>query len=87
MFNLFEDNAHRTSYKRYFFPTIEIKYYDVMIDGQNFFDQPVKTGLILYVSIQKTATDQGDDYKTGCLLNYTYFKDFYKMIAIDLSQQ
>ena len=58
-----------------------------MIDGQNFFDQPVKTDLILYVSIQKTATDQGDDYKTGCLLNYTYFKDFYKMIAIDLSQQ
>ena len=87
MFKLFEDNAHRTSYKRYFFPTIEIKYYDVMIDGQNFFDQPVKTDLILYVSIQKTATDQGDDYKTGCLLNYTYFKDFYKMIAIDLSQQ
>ena len=58
-----------------------------MIDEQNFFDQPVKTDLRLYVSIQKTATDKGDNYKTGCLLNYTYFKEFYKMIAIDLSQQ
>ena len=35
----------------------------------------------------KTATCQGDDYTTGCLLDYTYFKDYYKMIVVDLSKQ
>ena len=45
-----------------------------MIDKQNFFDQPVKNNLITSDSIQKIATGQGDDYTTGCLLDYNYFK-------------
>ena len=57
-----------------------------MIDGQNFFDQPVKHKLMTYDSIRKIATGQGDDYITGCLLDYNYFKNYYKMIAIDLSK-
>ena len=40
-----------------------------------------------YENIRKITTDQGDDYATGCLLDYTYFKKYYKMIAIDLSKQ
>ena len=40
-----------------------------------------------YENIRKIAIGQGDDYKTGCLLNYSYFKNHYKMIAIDLSKQ
>ena len=58
-----------------------------MIDGQNFFYQSVRNNLITYDSIRKTATGQGDDYTTGCLLDYDYFKNYYKMIAIDLSKQ
>ena len=58
-----------------------------MIDGQNFFDQPVRNDLMTYDSIQKIATGQADDYTTGFLLNYNYFKDYHKMIAIDLSKQ
>ena len=58
-----------------------------MIDGQNFFYQSVRNNLITYDSIRKTATGQGDDYATGCLLDYDYFKNYYKMIAIDLSKQ
>ena len=58
-----------------------------MIDGQNFFDQPVKNDLRTYDNIQKTAIGQGDDYTAGCLLDYNYFKNYYKMIAIDLSKQ
>ena len=54
------------------------------IDGKNFFDQPVKND---NKNIRKIATGQGDDYTTGCLLDYTYFKKYYKMIAIDLSKQ
>ena len=44
-----------------------------MIDGRFFFDQPVQNDLRTYVPIQKIATDQGDDYTTGCLLDYPYF--------------
>ena len=58
-----------------------------MIDGQNYFDQPVRNNLITHDSIQKISTGQGDDYTTGCLLDYNYFKNYYKMIAIDLSKQ
>ena len=58
-----------------------------MIDGQNVFDQPIRNNLITYDNIQKIATARGDDYTTGCLLDYNYFKNYYKMIAIDLSKQ
>ena len=58
-----------------------------MIDGKNFFDQPVKNDKVTYENIRKIATGQGDDYTTGCLLDYPYFKENYKMIAIDLSKQ
>ena len=58
-----------------------------MIDGQNFFDEPVKNNLKTYDNIQKIATSQGDDYTTGSLLDYPYFKEYYNMIPIDLSKQ
>ena len=58
-----------------------------MIDGQNFFDQPIRSNLITYDNIRKIATGQGDDYTTGCLLDYNYFKNYYRKIAIDLSKQ
>ena len=51
------------------------------------FDQPIKNNLITYDKIRKIATGQGDDYTTGCLLDYNYFSNYYKMIAIDLSKQ
>ena len=57
-----------------------------MINGENFFDQPVKNNKVTYEN-RKIAIDQGDDYTTGCLLDYPYFTDTYKMIAIDLSKQ
>ena len=58
-----------------------------MIHGQYFFDQPVNYNLLTYDNIRKIATGQGDDYTNGCLLDYIYFKTYYKMIAIDLSKQ
>ena len=58
-----------------------------MIDGKNFFDQPINSDLKTYENIRRIATGQGDDYTTGCLLDYSYFKENYKMIAIDLSKQ
>ena len=58
-----------------------------MIDGKDFFDQPINSMTKTYENIRKIATGQGDDYTTGCLLDYSYFKENYKLIAIDLSKQ
>ena len=82
-----ENDAQRTSSKRYYLLNVEIKDYNVMIDGKNFFDQLVKTNNVTYKNIRKIATGQGDDYTTGCLLDYIYFKNYCKMIAVDLSKQ
>ena len=54
-----------------------------MIKGENFFNQTIKKNKVTYENIRKIATGQGDDYKTCCLLDYPYFKDSYKMIAVD----
>ena len=58
-----------------------------MSDGRNFFDQPVDNDIKTYESIWKITTGQGDDYTIGCLLEYSYFKKHYKMIATDLSKE
>ena len=83
----FDNTDGRTSHTRYYLPLVEIKNNDVVIDERNFFDQPVENNLITYDNIRKIATSQGDDYTTGCLLDYNYFNNYYKMLAIDLSKQ
>ena len=83
----FENDDDRTSDDEYYLPTVEIKDYNIVINGENFFDQPIKNNKITYDNIRKIATGQGDDYTTGCLLDYQYFKDTYKRIAVDLSKQ
>ena len=57
-----------------------------MIYGNNLFDRPIKNDLRTYDIIRKTKTGQGDDYTTGCLLDYPYLKERYKLISIDLSK-
>ena len=58
-----------------------------MVYGKNFFGQQINTKFKTYENIRKIATDEADDYTTGCLLDYSYLKENYKMIAIDLSKQ
>ena len=57
-----------------------------MIDGNNVFDQPVKNDKVTYENIRKITIGQGDDCTTPCLLDYTYFKKYCKMIKADLSK-
>ena len=83
----FENEDDRATHSLYYLPKVEIKDYNVLIDGRNFFDQPINNINKTYENIRKIATGKGDDYTTGCLLDYPYFKDYYKMIAIDLSKQ
>ena len=83
----FENENGRTSHSTYYLRKVEIKDYNVMIDGRNFFDQPINGMNKTYENIRKIATGKGDDYTTVCLLNYPFFKENFKMIAIDLSRQ
>ena len=83
----FEGDTQRTSHTGYYLPNVEIKDYNITINGENFFDQPIKNNKVIYENIRKIATGQGDDYTTGCLLDYSYFMDTYKTIAVDLSKQ
>ena len=64
-----------------------MKDYNVMIDGRNFFDQPTKNDLKTSDNIRKISTGRGDDFMVGCLLDYPYFKKYYKLIAVDLTKQ
>ena len=80
--NLVASRVIRDGYRKYFVPRVDIASYNVLIDGRNFFDQPINDSIRKYDEIRK-----GDNYATGCLLHYDYFKKNYQLIAVDLSKQ
>ena len=82
-----ENDTQGTINKRYHLPSVEIEGYNFLIDGKNYFDQTIKNNKVIYENIRTNATGKRDDYTNGCLLDYPYFKENYKMIAIDLSKQ
>ena len=82
--------VERNSHTKYFLPrviTTSKSNYNLLIDGRKFYDQPINDLIKQYNKIRNTATGQGDDYTTGCLLDYQYFKDHYNLITVDLSKQ
>ena len=83
----FENEDDRTGHIAYYLPKTKIKGRNVKIGGRNIFDQRINNDIKTYGNIRKNATGQGDNYTTGCLLDYHYFKEYYKMIAIDLRKQ
>ena len=80
--NLVANRVIRDSYRKYFVPS-----YNVLIDGRNFYDQPINDSIRKYDEIRKIATGKTDNYATECLLDYDYFKKNYQLIAVDLSKQ
>ena len=82
----FENEDDRTSYYKYYLPNVEIKNYNVLIDGNAFFELPIKNIEETYEKIIQ-ITDHSGYYTRGNLLDYEYFKEHYKLIAIDLSKQ
>ena len=81
------DQVSVDSYKKYFLPKVKVLNYNIEIDGRNFYDQPINDSIKQYDEIRKISTGQGDDYTTGCLLDYSYFRKNYRLIAADLSKQ
>ena len=81
------DNAgdNRDSFSDYYVPNVEIKDFNVLINGKSFFDLPVKIEEEAYKKIMDMSNN--NDYTTGNLLDFAYFKENCKLIAIDLSKQ
>ena len=68
-------------HRKYFLPRFELKSYNIEID------QPINDLIKQYEEVRKILTEQGDDYTTGCLLDFAFLKNNYKLIAADLSKQ
>ena len=81
------DNAgdNRDSFSDCYVPNVEIKDFNVLINGKSFFDLPVKIEEEAYKKIMDMSNN--NDYTTGNLLDFAYFKENCKLIAIDLSKQ
>ena len=78
----FENEDDRRSFSKYYVPNVQIKYFNVLINGKSFFDIPIKNDVETYEQIIEI-----NDYKTGNLLDYEYFSKHYKLTAIDLNKQ
>ena len=76
---------YRDSFSHYYVPNVKIKDFNVLIDGKSFFDLPIKSEEEAYENI--TELSKNNDYTTGNLLDFAYFKENYRLIAIDLSKQ
>ena len=75
----------KDSHRKYFLPRVNMTKCNVLIDGRNFYDQPINDQIKKYDEIRKVTAGQGDDYTTGCLLDYKYFKDHYQLIEVVLA--
>ena len=77
----------RNGHQKYYLPRIGLKKYNVIIDGRNFYDNPIESNSEKYRELKKVMIGKGEDYATGSLLDYNYFTKHYKLVAVDLSKQ
>ena len=77
----------RNSRQKYYLPRADLKKYNVIIDGRNFYDNPIESDNEKYRELKKVMIGKGEDYTTGSLLDYNYFSKYYKLVAVDLSKQ
>ena len=75
------------SFKKYFLPRVKIENYNIEIDERNFSHQPINDSIKQYDEVRKISTGQGDDYTTGCFLDFAYFEKNCRLITADLSKQ
>ena len=81
------NNPDRNNRRKYYLPRSNLNKYNVIIDGRNFYDNPIESDIEKYRELKKVIIGKGEDYTTGSLLDYNYFKKHYKLIAVDLSKQ
>ena len=69
--------------RRYYLTKDRIKNYNVIVNGKNFYDQPIDSDIKRYKEIRKLTIVKVEDYTTWCLLDYEYTKDHYRSIEVD----
>ena len=86
-YNRVDGQPTRNGQQKYYLPKIDLNKYNVIIDGRNFYDNPIESDIEKYRELKKVIIGKGEDYNTGSLLDYNYFKKHYKLVAVDLSKQ
>ena len=77
----------RNRKRKYYLPRIDLEKYNVIIDGRNFYDNPIESDIGKYRELKKVMTGKGEHYTTGYLLDFNYFDKHFKLVAVDLSKQ
>ena len=77
----------RNGQLKYYLPRIDLNKYNVIIDGRNFYDNPIENDAEKYRELKKVMIGKGEDYTTGSLQDYSCFTKYYKLVAVDLSKQ
>ena len=86
-YNRVDARPTRNGQRKYYLPRISLNKYNVIIDGRNFYDNPIESDIEKYRELKKVMIGKGEDYTTGSLLDYNYFDKHYKLVAVDLSKQ
>ena len=86
-YNRVNGQPTRNGQQKYYLPRIDLEKYDVIIDGRNFYDNPIESDIEKYRELKKVMIGKGEDYTTGSLLDFNYFDKHYKLVAVDLSKQ
>ena len=86
-FNRANGQPTRNGQQKYYLPRIDLEKYNVIIDGRNFYDNPIESDIEKYTELKKVMIGKGEDYTTGSLLDFNYFDKHYKLVAVDLSKQ
>ena len=77
----------RNGRTKYYLPRIDLKKYNFIIDGRNFYDNPVENDVEKYRELNRVMIGKGEDYTKGSLLDFDYFKKHYRLVAVHLSKQ
>ena len=77
----------RNGQRKYYLPRIDLEKYNVIIDGRNFYDNPIESDIEKYRELKKVMIGKGKDYTTRSFLDFNYFDKHYKLVAVDLSKQ
>ena len=86
-YNRVDGQPNRDGQRKYYLPRIDLNKYNVIIDGRNFYDNPIESNIEKYRELKKVMIGKGENYTTGSLLDFDYFKKHYKLVAVDLSKQ
>ena len=73
----------RNGQRKYYLRRIDLEKYNVIIDGRNFYDNPIESDIEKYRELKKVMVEKGEDNTTGSLFDFNYFDKHYKLVAVD----